>query len=372
MNIRDRIDALKCAMESEGLDLLIGFHDSGHFIEKPNPVMVLANFKSLGDAAIVLPREGDPALVVTPAWDAERAIETSPHMKVIGTDDLVAEVASAIDRARVPASRVGVAGLAAMPAAIEKAVMEKLNGEAKPVDALVTKNARRKTSAEIERAREATRIAEKAYEYMLEIARPGMREDELASEVRWYGKSLGAEDNFFMMTSGRHSMAVQTSSGRKFEQGDLVLGELTPSFEGQMSQICRTLSLGPAPDVVRDKYQLLVHAMKEGMKLARPGNTMGQVCNAINAVLEAQGYGKYCHPPHIKRRGHGLGFGSTLPGDVAPDNGIVLEEDMFFVIHPNQYLPETGYMMCGEPTLITAQGAQPLTKRFAWLEEVKV
>jgi Xaa-Pro dipeptidase len=114
-----------------------------------------------------------------------------------------------------------------------------------------------------------------------------------------------------------------------------------------------------------------VHAMKEGLKLAKPGNTMGSVCDAINKVLEAEGYGQYCHPPHIKRRGHGLGFGSTLPGNVAPDNAIVLEEDMFFVIHPNQYLPETGYMMCGEPTLITAQGAEPLTKRFAWLEELK-
>ena len=65
-------------------------------------------------------------------------------------------------------------------------------------------------------------------------------------------------------------------------------------------------------------------------------------------------------------------FGSGLPGDVAPDNDIVLEEDMFFVIHPNQYLPETGYMMCGEPTLITATGAETLTRNMARLYEVAV
>jgi Xaa-Pro dipeptidase len=372
MNIEDRIDALKRGMESEGLDLIVGFHDNGHFIEKPNPVMMVANFKSLGDAAVLVPREGDAMLVVTPAWDAGRASETSAHMKVLGTDDLVAEVAAVVERARVAVSRVGVAGLAAMPANFEKAVMQKLKGEPKPADALVTRSARRKTRTELERARKATVIAEKTHDHLLQIARPGMHEDELAAEVRWYGRSLGAEDNFFMMTSGRHSMAVQTPSGRKVEKGDLILGELTPSYEGQMSQICRTLSLGPAPDVVREKYALLVHAMQEGMKLARPGNTMGQVCDAINGVLEAEGYGKYCHPPHIKRRGHGLGFGSTLPGDVAPDNSMVLEEDMFFVIHPNQYLPETGYMMCGEPTLITAQGPEALTKRMAWLEELNV
>jgi Xaa-Pro dipeptidase len=371
MNIRDRVEGLRKGMEAEGLELLIGFHDNGHFIEKPNPVMVLSNFKSLGDAAVVISTKGDQTLIVSPAWEGTRAAESSPHLKVVATDDLVGEVGAFIDRAKVGGSKVGVAGLAAMPAKVETAVMAKLKGEAKQVDALVMKHARRKTAEEIARAREATRIAEKAYDYMLQIAKPGQREDELASEVRWYGRSLGAEDNFFMMTSGRHSKSVQTSSGRKFEAGDLVLGELTPSFEGQMSQICRTLSLGPAQPVVKQKYELLVHAMKQGIELAKPGNTMGSVCDAINKVLEAEGYGQYCHPPHIKRRGHGLGFGSTLPGNVAPDNAIVLEEDMFFVIHPNQYLPETGYMMCGEPTLITAGGAEPLTQRFAWLEELK-
>ena len=34
---------------------------------------------------------------------------------------------------------------------------------------------------------------------------------------------------------------------------------------------------------------------------------------------------------------------------------------MLFMIHPNQYLPETGYLLCGEPVLITATGAEVLT-----------
>ena len=29
---------------------------------------------------------------------------------------------------------------------------------------------------------------------------------------------------------------------------------------------------------------------------------------------------------------------------------------MIFVMHPNQYIPETGYLMCGEPVVITAEG----------------
>ena len=45
----------------------------------------------------------------------------------------------------------------------------------------------------------------------------------------------------------------------------------------------------------------------------------------------------------------------------------MLEPDMLFMIHPNQYLPETGYLLCGEPVLLTERGAEPLTRRKAAL-----
>ena len=59
--------------------------------------------------------------------------------------------------------------------------------------------------------------------------------------------------------------------------------------------------------------------------------------------------------------------GSVAPGDVASNNHTVLEEDMIFVVHPNQYLPETGYLMCGEPVLVTATGVETLSTRTAAL-----
>jgi Xaa-Pro dipeptidase len=40
------------------------------------------------------------------------------------------------------------------------------------------------------------------------------------------------------------------------------------------------------------------------------------------------------------------------------------------MIHPNQYLPETGYLLCGEPVLLTAAGAEPLTAQKAALATV--
>jgi len=43
---------------------------------------------------------------------------------------------------------------------------------------------------------------------------------------------------------------------------------------------------------------------------------------------------------------------------------------MVFMIHPNQCLPETGYLLCGEPVVMAERGAEPLTRDYAALAEL--
>jgi Xaa-Pro dipeptidase len=370
MNFNDRLAEICRGMQEAKLDLLIGLHDGAHFIEKPNPVMVLAGFKALGPAAVLLRPDGTSQLIVTPAWDAERAGEIAPNAHVIGTDDLVQEIVLQIGREGAMNKAIGVAGLRFLPSSIADRITDAFPS-GKLADKLVFDAARTKTDDEIANARQAARIAELGYQHLIEIARPGISEDELAVALKWHMKTLGAEDNFLLLCAAPHNRAVQASNGRKLERGDIVLAEITPSVRGQLTQICRTVVVGKPSDELVAKYALVVRAMDQGIKAAKPGVAMSEVCGAINTVLEAEGYGEYCHPPHIRRRGHGLGFASVRPGDVALDNATLLEPRMLFMIHPNQYLPETGYLLCGEPVLMTPKGAKPLTTRKAALASVE-
>src|SRR5262249_50201367 len=202
---------------------------------------------------------------------------------------------------------IGTSGLRGMPYDTARRFAEALP-KTKSADKLVFDAARTKTSVEIMNARAAARIAERGFERLLEIARPAMSEDELAVELKWYMKSLGAEDNFLLLCASPHNRAVQPSTGRRLQTGDIILAEITPSYRGQLTQICRTVVIGKPSDELVNKYQLVVHAMDEGIAAAKPGVPMAKVCRAINTVLEAAGYGEYCHPPHIRRRRHGLGF----------------------------------------------------------------
>jgi Xaa-Pro dipeptidase len=224
-----------------------------------------------------------------------------------------------------------------------------------------------KTDEEIEHVRKATWIAERGYERLLAIGHAGTIECELALDLRLYMQSLGADDNFLMFNALPHNRGVQASSTREIVKSDIVLAEITPTYCGQFSQICRTISVGPPSNTLSDKYAMLVRGMKDGIAAVKPGAMMGEVCTAIDGVLSAEGYAEYCKPPYIRRRGHGLGFGSMLPGDVRSDNRTVLEPNMFFVVHPNQYLPETGYLMCGDPLRVTDTGVEIVTQKIAEL-----
>ena len=136
--------------------------------------------------------------------------------------------------------------------------------------------ARRKTSDQLSKARTATQIAEKGLRAAAPIARPGMHEDELAVELKWYMKTLGAEDNFLMLCAGSHNPAVQPSSGRRLEAGDIILAEITPSYMGQMAQICRTAVIGPANESLKRCYELVVRSMKQGIAASGGGRNHGR------------------------------------------------------------------------------------------------
>ena len=365
MDLQTRIEAVRRRMAADGIDLLIAASTGLHTLDRADPVAYLTGYRSVGESIFLLYRSGDATLIVSPAADAERLASRYTASAGLATNDLVGSVEKIISAH--PAQSVATVNFNPLPYRIAEELLPLCGAAPRPFDDILYTIAGRKTKAGIERARIATSIAEKGFDRLLEIARPGLRECELAVELNCYTKSLGAEDNFLMLNSLAHSHAVMPSSARPIENGDILLAELSPNFDGQFSQICRTVSIGTARRELQEKYDLVVRAMWAGIEAVRPGIPVSEVCRAIDRVLESAGYAEYCRPPHMRRRGHGLGSGSVSPGDISVDNHTILEENMIFVVHPNQYIPEVGYLLCGEPVRVTATGVEVLSSRTAAL-----
>jgi Xaa-Pro aminopeptidase len=357
-SLQNRLQAVTALMQHNKVDRLILLGNGHHMIDLDNPVAHMTGYRSVGPAVLMIDADGAQHLL-TQAGEGD-AVAHLDLASLTLTRDICTDVAAFVGK-----SAFGLVGLGDTPLPLARALLRHVS--AKELDAAFMQATASKTEQELDAARRATVIAEKGYAYLLETVRPGMRECDLAIDVNLYMRSLGANDSFLMLNCGPRQDAVMPSSERPIEEGDLLLCELSPSVAGQFTQICRTVSIGPAQSIVEEKYPLLAEAMHEGIGRVKPGTRLGDVCAAIDDYLSERGYAEFSRPPFIRRRGHGLGCGSTAPGDVSVDNDTRLEPGMLFMVHPNQFLPETGYMMCGEPVVCTQEGFEILSSETAAL-----
>jgi Xaa-Pro dipeptidase len=369
---RGRLAEATRYLADQSLDGLIAASNGLNNFLESNAVFVLSGVRPIGESAVVLDRDGRSTLIVTPAWDEERAAALSATERTIGSDDLAATLKSVVGTHHLDLSRSVSVGLSLLGAALFDRIVAAIGAVPKAADELARDLARIRTPEELADAEHATWIAERGYERVLEFARPGIREYELAAELYCFCKQLGAEDNFLLMSASQHNLAVRAAGERILDVGDIILSEITPCYRGQFAQICRTTVIGAPRPVIRDKYAILQDAMGEGLVAGRAGSTVAEVTRAINGVIAKAGYGDYCRPPYMRVRGHGLGITSDRPGDIVDSNERVLESGMVFVMHPNQYLPESGYLMCGEPVVVTPSGCRSLSARQAMLDVIAV
>jgi Xaa-Pro aminopeptidase len=360
MMIRDELDRrmnrVREEMRDRRLDMLLIYDSGRHNFLRMNYVAYLTDFINIGPHTLLLiPVDERPALYVSPSWDVARAAAESAIPDARPFAELCA-------RLQAFKGKAGLIGREAMHAAVYDEITGAVRQAPENAKEILERMARCKSPFEIERLRAAAAIADAGVEALHEEARPGLTEYELAAIVEYRMRSLGAEDNFGMVVAHSHNQALHPPTDRIVQPGDIIIGEITPCTGGLFVQICRTMILGEPPPVLREKYGILKSAMALGMEAATTGAPASAIARAINGALIAAGYEKYCRPPFMRVRGHGLGCGSSAPGNLEDDNQTDLEEGMSFIIHPNQYLPETGYLTLGDTVLMGRERAESLMR----------
>jgi Xaa-Pro aminopeptidase len=354
-----RVAKVRQGMRDKGLQTLLVFDSGRHNFLRMNYVAYLTDFINVGpETMLILPLEEAPVLYLAPVWDIARAQEESWVLDIRPFKDFWSKLAHLT-------GKVGIVGREALSAGLHDEIAKSL-GQA-PVNAkdIIENISRCKGEFELARLKRAASIADAGVQALHDEAQPGLKEYELAAIVEYRMRSLGAEDNFGMVVANSHNHALHPPTDRVVQPGDIIIGEITPCIGGLFVQICRTMVLGQPAPVVQEKYAILKKAMGLGMEAAQTGAPASAIAAAINGTLTDAGYEKYCRPPFMRVRGHGLGCGSSAPGNLEDGNQTRLEQGMTFIIHPNQYIPETGYMTLGDTVVMTAQKAEALT-RSSW------
>ena len=351
-----RLTQVRQAMRGQGLQTLLVYDSARHNFLRMNYVAYLTDFISVGpQTMLVVSLEDEPVLYLTPVWDLPRAREESAVADVRPFEKLWTRLAN------LP-GKVGLVGRESMHVDLHDQIVKSLREAPANAKDIIEIMARCKSPFDLERLRRAAAIADAGVTALQEDARPGLKEYELAAIVEHRMRYLGAEDNFGMVVANSHNQALHPATDRVVQPGDIIIGEITPCIGGLFVQICRTVVLGEPPPIVREKYAILHKAMGLGMDAAKTGAPASAVAVAINGAFIESGYEEYCRPPFMRVRGHGLGCGSFAPGSLEDENKTKLEEGMTFIIHPNQYLPETGYLTLGDTVVMGETKAESLMK----------
>jgi Xaa-Pro aminopeptidase len=361
-SFRRKVAALRNAMEREKLSALL-FYSSGQLsMLEVNAVLWISGVLPMGpNTAVVLRRSGEASMIISLPWDEGRVRDRTWIDDVRVADNFVVEIGALLAQSGID-GEIGIAGYGFMPAAVYSGIEALPNIRPKPADALLSSLARSPGTESLAALTRAAAIADIGFSAIVENAKVGMLEYELAAEVEYAMRAQGAEDNFGMLTASDHSHCAHPPQDRRIQVGDIIIAEITPAFEGHFIQLCRTAIMGEPSPLVREKFAILEEIMAKCLDKVRPGTKVGEIAQVMNQVFTAYGYQKYCRPPYMRVRGHGLGFWSLPFSEVVDENEAVIEPRTSFVVHPNQYIPETGYLMLGDTVWVEENGYRRLTQ----------
>jgi Xaa-Pro aminopeptidase len=242
------------------------------------------------------------------------------------------------------------------------AYKEKLTGvEIVKLNQVIEKIRAIKDDEEIELIAKAAEIADKAFDHILGFIKPGMKEIEVALELEFFMKKLGASALSFpsIVASGtRSSLPHGAASEKVIEVGDLLTLDYGCVYKGYCSDMTRTIVIGKANDKQKEIYNTVLEAQEAALKAVRPGISCYELDKIARDIITAKGYGD--------RFGHGLGHGvgrmvHELPRVNFRSNE-VLEAGMVITDEPGVYIPGFGGVRIEDLILVTNEGYRVLSK----------
>lgn len=199
-----------------------------------------------------------------------------------------------------------------------------------------------KTDREIDIMKSAGRIASKALKLAGEAVEPGVSTLEIDNIVRKYIESQGARPSFLNYGGFPASACISVnnvvihgipSRDSIIKSGDIVSIDVGAFFEGFHGDNAATFACGEISQEAQNLLDATRESLYEGINMARVGNRIGDIANAVQRYVEARSYS-------VVRDfvGHGVGAKlheePSVPNYGTPGRGVRLLSGMTIAIEP--------------------------------------
>ena len=217
-----------------------------------------------------------------------------------------------------------------------------------------------KDEEEIERIILAQRIAEKAFDHILGFISPERTEQEVALELEFFMRSLGAESTSFptIAVSGSAS-ALPHGVPRpvKLEKGFFTM-DYGCIYKGYCSDMTRTVVIGKADEDMKLLYNTVLKAQTEAEAAIREGITGAELDKIARDIIDSTKY-KGCFGHSL---GHGVGMYIHEAPGVSGGNQNGLQKGHVITIEPGIYVKGTYGCRIEDMAALRETGVEILTR----------
>lgn len=343
-----RIEKLRALMKKAIID--------AYLVTSPANLRYLTNFTGTAGMALITL---DQAFFITDFRYIEQASEQIQGMTIIQHQgDIVSELLKLME-----SESVNVLGLedAVMTYADYSIFEEVIDAELAPASGLIEKLREQKDDGEIAIIEKACAIADEGFDHVLKMIRPGMTEIEVANQLDFYMRSLGASGISFetIVASGaRSALPHGVASEKMIEQGDLITLDFGCVYQGYVSDITRTFAIGDPGQQLKDIYQIVLEAQKKVLEVAQAGVTGSELDAVARDFISEAGYGEaFGHST-----GHGIGMEIHEGPNISRSNDEPLMEGNVITDEPGIYLAGLGGVRIEDDLVILAEGNRILTQ----------
>lgn len=218
-----------------------------------------------------------------------------------------------------------------------------------------------KSPEEISNIKQAAKIVDKTYDYILTIAKAGMTEKELKAYLESKMLHLGAEGTSFdtIVASGhRGALPHGVASDKIIEKGDMVTLDFGAYYNGYCSDITRTFAIGDPDPKLKEIYNIVLNSQIKAINEIKPGMTAKEADDLSRDYIQKHGYGNAF--------GHSLGHGIGLDIHEGPllsqNSDDTLKINNCVTIEPGIYVDGLGGVRIEDDILITENGCELFTK----------